>query len=153
MIGVMSVGASLDRRKAAHTWCLSIHAPWRGRHSGACCRAGWSIPVEGSSFERLRRHFGTAVTERLLVTGGPLPKGAAAALGAAADGTCGFFEGHLCRIHRELGADALPFACQQFPRVVLQRDRPRSPTLGLLMSEWENDVRNIGSPPPRSHPD
>src|SRR5262245_17046280 len=25
-------------------WCLSFHAAYRCRHSGACCRASWSIP-------------------------------------------------------------------------------------------------------------
>lgn len=123
MMGVMSHRAQGDRRKSAPTWCLSIHALWRCQHSGACCRAGWSIPVEASSFERLHQHFGTTVAERLLVTGGPLPEGAAAFLGAAADGTCRFFEGQRCKIHRELGADALPVACQQFPRIVLQDER------------------------------
>ena len=41
-------------------------------------------------------------------------------------GDCVFFErdgGNLCAIHRDLGPDSLPIACQHFPRVVLQRPR------------------------------
>jgi hypothetical protein len=50
-------------------------------------------------------------------------------LGSDTDATCRFYEGRLCRIHRELGPDALPVACQQFPRVVLRDGRGTFVTL------------------------
>jgi hypothetical protein len=55
-----------------------------------------------------------------------LPEGAAAIVEVGADGACMFFEsdrGRLCAIHRELGPDALPSACRQFPRIVVQDAR------------------------------
>jgi hypothetical protein len=56
----------------------------------------------------------------------PHDDGPAAVLATTADGGCVFFErarGNLCAIHRELGADALPAVCRQFPRVVLTDTR------------------------------
>jgi Fe-S-cluster containining protein len=104
-------------------FCLSVHAGYRCRHSGACCTAGWPIPVEGPAFEAIQVHFGTRGTLR---TGGPLPEGAAAMLNLRDDGACVFFDadgGRLCRVHRELGRRHLPNACRQFPRVVLRDGR------------------------------
>lgn len=51
-----------------------------------------------------------------------MPEGAAAILGTAPGGACVFYDGRLCDIHRELGAPAMPVACQQFPRIAV-RDR------------------------------
>jgi Fe-S-cluster containining protein len=100
-------------------FCLSFHAGWRCRHSGACCRAGWAIPVESDRFERITRQVSRERAARLFITGGPLPEGAAAILGTEPDGACRFHEGQRCAIHRDLGQDALPSACQQFPRIAL----------------------------------
>ena len=58
-------------------------------------------------------------------TGGPLPEGAAAIL-ETSRGACVFFDepaGRLCAIHRDLGPDALPVACRQFPRQALKDTR------------------------------
>jgi Fe-S-cluster containining protein len=113
------------RKPAAY--CLSLHSDYQCRHAGACCTAGWAIPVEGPTFERLTVHFGRESTgDPLFVTGGPLPAGAAAILGVRSNGACVFFEedrGRLCTVHRELGSGMLPTACRQFPRVVLQDAR------------------------------
>ena len=107
-------------------FCLSLHLTYGCRHSGACCTAGWAIPVEGPAFDRMSVHFtGIAGAVPLFRTGGPLPEGAAAMLNIGRDGACVFFDaagGRLCRVHRELGPSSLPIACRQFPRVVL-RDR------------------------------
>jgi Fe-S-cluster containining protein len=107
-------------------FCLNLHAAYGCRHSGACCTAGWTIPIERPAFERVRRHLGDARSARAFTTGGELPDGAAAVVRIAGDGGCVFFEsdrGRLCAIHRELGRDALPSACRQFPRVVVQDAR------------------------------
>jgi hypothetical protein len=101
-----------------------MHATWRCRHSGACCRAGWTIPIEGPAFERVRLHFGRRPGP-LFKTGGPLPEGTAAVLETTAQG-CVFYDasdGRLCAIHRELGPHALPVACRQFPRQALKDRR------------------------------
>ncbi len=107
----------------SQAWCLSVHAAYRCRHSGACCTAGWTIPVEALSFETLARRYAGEV---LFETGVALPEGAAAMLRIRPDGGCVFFEkdaGNLCRVHRELGESMLPVACRQFPRVVLHDGR------------------------------
>jgi Fe-S-cluster containining protein len=93
---------------------LSFHAAYRCRHSGACCRAGWTIPFdhgERETVQALRLSVGS-------VTGD----------GIAArhdDGTCTFFDGgsHLCAIHRAAGQAALPLSCRMFPRLVLHDAR------------------------------
>jgi Fe-S-cluster containining protein len=107
--------------------CLNLHAAYLCRHEGACCRAGWAIPVERPVYERLSVHFGRASRRPpLFEDDGPLPEGAAAILGVQQSGACVFFEadrGNLCGVHRELGAEWLPAACRQFPRVVLHDAR------------------------------
>ena len=105
-------------------WCLQFHAGYRCRHSGACCTAGWPIPIERDVHATLRLHFHDQ-PERFDYEA-PRPDGAAATAAIRASGDCAFFEsdrGRLCAIHRELGAERLPDACRQFPRVVLHDPR------------------------------
>jgi Fe-S-cluster containining protein len=102
--------------------CLSVHADYGCRHRGACCTAGWAIPVEEPTFQKLAIHFGRGSVEGpLFVSDGALPDGAAAILAVRSNGACVFYEaerGGLCAVHRELGPRHLPTACRQFPRVV-----------------------------------
>ena len=102
-----------DDRTLIVTKCLSFHAAYRCRHSGACCRAGWTIPFDHGERE-------TVHALRL--------RGSIASDGVAArheDGTCTFFDGvsHLCAIHHAAGQAALPLSCRMFPRVVLHDAR------------------------------
>jgi len=64
-------------------------------------------------------HVGAERAATLFVTAGPLPEGAAAIVGTEPDGACRFHQGQRCAIHRDLGEEALPSACQQFPRITL----------------------------------
>lgn len=105
------------------TRSLSLHATYACRSSGACCTSGWAIPVERHVELRLRQALDAGV---LRAPAGALRevegKGAAVLLGHDAAGRCLFFEGdsgRQCTIHRELGHEALPVACQQFPRVAV----------------------------------
>lgn len=96
------------------TKCLSFHAEYRCRHSGACCRAGWTIPFdhgERETIQTLRLGRGSLTAE-----------GHAA---RSADGTCTFFDGEsrLCAIHHAAGQAALPLSCRMFPRIVLHDAR------------------------------
>jgi hypothetical protein len=77
-------------------YALSFHANYRCRHSGACCTAGWPIPVEA----------------RLL------PLLGADVLMPDAAGACVHFDrsSHLCRVQRVYGEAMLPGSCYQFPR-------------------------------------
>jgi Fe-S-cluster containining protein len=98
--------------------CLSFHAAYRCRQSGACCRAGWTIPFdteERQSIQTLRLAAGSLTTSAGNVT----------VAARHPDGTCTFFEkeSHHCAIHDAGGHAALPVSCRMFPRVVLQDGR------------------------------
>ena len=98
--------------------CLSVHAPYVCAHAGACCQAGWTIPVEDDLIAPLRVIGIDIGGERVAPS---LPSG-----------DCAFFEadaGRLCRIHRRGGAALLPSVCRHFPRVVVKDARGTSVTL------------------------
>jgi Fe-S-cluster containining protein len=103
---------------------LSIHADYRCRSSGACCRSGWEIPVEPEVEERVRAAIDAGRLPAALDWARPqagLPHGARVALRVLPAGDCVFLdagEPRLCALHRRLGADAMPSSCRQFPRVV-----------------------------------
>jgi hypothetical protein len=104
---------------------LSIHAGYGCRNSGACCTAGWRIPVEPVCEDRLVRSGleRTRAETRLVERGDGLT-----VMALADDGACASFERGLggtpsrCGIHRVLGHDALPSACQHFPRAAVTDD-------------------------------
>jgi Fe-S-cluster containining protein len=123
--------------------CLSIHADYRCRDSGACCSSAWPIPIEVPQYEQLvaaladgsiavvdssaEAEAGAGSSRPQLPPRPPfaphrgLPEGATAVLAHTDDGRCVFYEADAkrCRIHRVKGHAALPMACQQFPRMCL----------------------------------
>lgn len=98
--------------------CLSFHAAYRCRSTGACCSAGWTIPFSPSEFQGLA---GLALSRASFV---PLADGVMAA-GVRDEGPCTFLEdgARLCEIHRLGGQAALPLTCRMFPRIVLHDPR------------------------------
>jgi hypothetical protein len=111
---------------AGRAFCLRLHADYLCQLAGACCTAGWAIPIEKPAHEQVRVHFGGQARRRLFADGGPLPEGAAAVIGVQPSGACVFFEpdrGNLCAVHRELGVTSLPSACRHFPRIALHDAR------------------------------
>jgi hypothetical protein len=108
-------------------YCLNLHADYLCRHAGACCTAGWAIPIEEPAYTRVASRFrGSASGIPLFVTGEALPEGASAIVGVHPSGACIFFDedhGRLCAVHRDIGEEALPSACRQFPRVSLHDSR------------------------------
>ena len=105
---------------------LRLHAGYRCRHAGVCCTEDWAIPVEAP----LHQHLSQALERSAL-----RPEHEGVRYFEPADGLtgdapvvtgrvgrdCAFFEpnrGRLCAIHRQLGHEHLPSACQHFPRVV-----------------------------------
>jgi hypothetical protein len=99
-------------------FCLTFHARYACAQSGACCTAGWPIPIESERLKNLVRCTAGA-------------RGGAAdtpvnSIPIAADGACIFFDRHrgrLCAIQRDLGIEAMPTACRNFPRVSLRDPR------------------------------
>ena len=109
-------------------WCLDFHAPYRCRHAGACCRAGWTIPFED----------GTIAARD-------------------AGGACSFLDGtaQRCSIHHARGVHALPVTCRMFPRVVLHDDRGTflslshfCPTAARLLFDARGEATIVEAPPP-----
>jgi hypothetical protein len=118
---------SLEMEHAQEAYCLNLHADYLCHHTGACCTAGWAIPIEEPAYTRVVARFRERVsTIPLFVTGETLPDGVRAIVGVRSNGACIFFDadhGRLCAVHRDVGEDALPSACRQFPRVSLHDSR------------------------------
>ena len=116
---------------------LALHAPYRCRHRGACCTEPWAIPVERVRRRRILEMVDAGAL-RLSHQGSDLFE-AAPGLDSDADvavgrrgRACVFHDpgaGGGCAIHRDMGHDALPVACQHFPRVVVLD--PRGVSLSL----------------------
>ena len=88
---------------------LNLHAGFECRHSGACCTAGWPVPVEAAVADAIRARG--ILPGAALSTAGQLPEGAAAVLEPLPGGACPAFDrsgGSLCSIQRELGHEHLP---------------------------------------------
>ena len=92
-----------------HIYALNAHAAFACRHSGACCTAGWAIPVEANKR--------TVIPVSWLTPDD--------------SGACPEFDrtSHLCRIHRDHGEPQMPESCRHFPRRALIDDRGTFVTL------------------------
>ena len=127
--------------------CLTVHAGYACRHSGACCTAGWPIPVEADRLTTLAaaiddgRLAAPSLSRPLWIQPADAPA-ATPALLQSDDHGCVFYEAlpasvseparagnGRCRIHRTLGHGALPLACRQFPRISVIDPRGASVTL------------------------
>jgi hypothetical protein len=120
---------------------LSLHAPYRCRHAGACCTSNWPIPIEADRLTSVRAALATG---RLQPAVGNRESAVAAAPDAPAETPailgreahqCVFYDrdpaaaAGRCRIQSALGHEGLPLACRQFPRVSVHDPRGVSVTL------------------------
>ena len=119
------------------TRVLSVHAAYGCRDAGACCSAGWPIPIEADRLARAEAALATGAID-LPTSARPVflrPSGAPAdtpAIVAVHDDACVCYrrEGAArCSLQRELGHAALPLACRQFPRLSVNDPRGVSITL------------------------
>jgi hypothetical protein len=115
---------------------------------GACCRAGWQIPIEPA----LQRELDAArASGRLQV----LPR-------SDSCGECEFYEAPdhrsgapgRCAIHRQLGVALKPASCRHFPRVALLDPRGVSitlshycPTAASMLFRTDVPLAITGAPP------
>jgi hypothetical protein len=97
------------------TYWLSLHAPYACRHAGACCSSGWPIPIERLRVEAVSR---LRNDDAWLHSRAGAAADVAGVIAVSDNGHCVFHQ-HGCEIHRTLGRDALPAACQHFPRQVV----------------------------------
>ena len=131
--------------------CLSFHAAYQCRQSGACCSAGWTIPFDREELDATRVLALRSGTIRASGDGG------VAAI--AEDGRCSFLETdgerHACAIHRAGGHAALPLTCRMFPRQVLHDARGTfislshfCPTALALLFDDDHPVAIVDAPLP-----
>jgi len=128
---------------------LEMHAAYRCRHAGVCCTENWAIPVDADRHAHLTRALETRQLQPEQTPAAWFDRQATPADGepvivGRVDRSCAFFEprgGRLCAIHRQLGHNALPVACQHFPRVVVLDPRGLfvslshvCPTVGRLLT-------------------
>ncbi len=121
---------------APPTLWLSCHVHYACRHSGACCRSAWPLPVDARVVPRIDAavadgHVGTVDgNPAWLIASADAPEGVAGVFRTTGD-ACVFHvdrggsAGHdrHCAVHTALGHEALPASCQHFPRVCLVDDR------------------------------
>ncbi|HXG86980.1 MAG TPA: hypothetical protein VNJ02_01485 [Vicinamibacterales bacterium] len=92
-----------------------MHVGYGCRDAGACCSSGWPIPLEASRVSAIR---GLKGDDGWLMQASGAPAEFAGVL-ATNDQRCIFHGDARCDIHQALGPDALPSACQHFPRECL----------------------------------
>lgn len=99
---------------------LSIHADYRCGRTGQCCAPPWDVPVEVASFQSIEAGYreGRLPVVQPFSVDAP-PPGYAAVLRRETDGACACLDRstQLCRVHGQLGEQALPSACRLFPRI------------------------------------
>lgn len=145
---------------------LSIHASYACRHRGACCGAGWPLPVERAvvpaiaaalSGGRLRTADGTP---GWMTPHEAAPGEMAGLLRLLPDGHCVFHQpaaggSRTCAVHGALGHACLPATCQHFPRVCLVDARGVHvtlshfcPTAADRLADEAGAVSVVEGPPP-----
>lgn len=107
-------------------FALSVHADFACRHSGACCTAGWPIPVE----PEIRGLLKVEVLE------------------PDDDGACGWYDRTFkrCGVHRDHGPEMLPASCYQFPRIALTDQRGTFVTLSHFCPTAANQLFRTDRP-------
>ena len=107
---------------------LNFHLSYRCRHSGACCTAGWPIPIEPERAVFLGR-------------GETLPQDA--------NGVCGFHKGR-CTVyeHRPMSCVHFPYVCLVDARGVHVTLSHYCPTAASLLFEHRGPIEIVEGPPP-----
>jgi hypothetical protein len=153
------------------TLWLSCHVDYACRHSGACCRSGWPLPVEPAVVSAIDE---AVVRGRVWTVDGRAnwlddTAGSAAAVAGTfrqIDGGCIFHaparpmtvpataRARSCGVHAALGHASLPASCQHFPRVCLIDDRGvrvslshYCPTAASLVVDNDAPLTIVAGPP------
>jgi hypothetical protein len=101
------------------TFCLSLHADYACRHSGACCRT-WEVAADPHVIDLVRHRYGADAAARAFKNDADRARPVRI---AHAHGACVFRQHQRCLLHADGGAAALPVGCRHFPRVVLRDSR------------------------------
>jgi Fe-S-cluster containining protein len=113
---------------------LNFHLPYACRHSGACCQAGWRIPIEPERAALIRKG-------EWLDEGGVLPRDE--------HGACVFHNGR-CTVyqHRPLSCVHFPYVCLIDARGVHVTLSHYCPTAASLLFEHEGPIEIVEGPSP-----
>jgi hypothetical protein len=132
------------------TYWLSMHVPYVCQHSGACCTSHWPIPIERA---RVAAIAALRPKGEWLQRVEHAPREIAGVLARTANGHCVFHRDG-CEIQRAYGHDAIPSACQHFPRQILVDARGvfvslshYCPTAADLLFRHEGPVAIVEGPP------
>lgn len=91
----------------------------------SCCNAGWPVPYDQESFERLQAAMSSSIDERaelirtIRVNRNPAPGEPVAFMPNESRGACSMLDSdRLCRLQRRYGEPVLSNACASYPRVI-----------------------------------
>jgi hypothetical protein len=150
----------------ARTYWLNFHLAYACRHSGACCTAGWPIPVAHHEVLRIQATSGVRprqASRTWLLRAADAPAGIEGTLARRSDRACVFHapdvrneglvqnpSGPGCHIHA-----ARPSSCVHFPYLCLIDARGvhvslshYCPTAAALLFEHTGDIAIVEGPPP-----
>ena len=126
---------------------LNFHVHYACRHSGACCSAGWPIPVEKQRVTPIQQ---VSRTTDWLVPTTSAPRESAGTLALRADGRCVFHGADGCGVYA-----ARPSSCSHFPYVCLIDQRGvrvtlshYCPTAAALLFEPDRTIAIVEGPAP-----
>lgn len=134
-------------------FCLSIHADYGCRHSGACC-SSWFVPAEPHVVEFVTSGRLAVSTAESPFLNSPASEGPSMPrIAHGHDGTCLLRTDNRCSIHSEAGPSALPTSCRHYPRIVRWDEGGTRvslshycPTAASLLTSSQRPVM-IGAPP------
>ena len=160
MTNIAPPGSGEASSVSPRSFWLSLHARYQCRHSGVCCSSDWPIPLESvrmptivSAIER-----GDLPAPAEWIASEPGQPAEIAGVLARAAGRCVFHRTAGpragCAIQHAAGHDALPSACQHFPRVCLIDARGvfvtlshYCPTAADLLFSHEGPIAIVEGPP------
>ena len=145
------------------TFWLNYHVAYRCRHSGACCSAGWPIPIEGHRVASVEQAIAvgivTPAASPWLHADPAVPDDAAGVLAMQVDGHCVWHQpasaplsapSRGCAIH-----SARPLSCVHFPYVCLIDVRGvhvtlshYCPTAASLLFDYQGPADIVEGPSP-----
>jgi Fe-S-cluster containining protein len=113
---------------------LNFHLPYRCRHAGACCTAGWPIPVEPDRAVLIKKGD-------WLAAGGVLP--------VTETGDCIFHQdGCAVYEHRPLSCMHFPYVCMADPRGVHVTLSHYCPTAAQTLFDHDGPIEVVEGPSP-----
>lgn len=131
------------------TLWLNFHVGYACRHRGACCTAGWPIPVEHDRAIAIRSLV-NRVDDTWLVPAINAPNDVAGTLALGSGGHCVFHGPGGCGVYaaRPAGCAHFPYVCLIDPRGVHVTLSHYCPTAASMLFEHDGPIAIVEGPPP-----